>query len=64
MKLAGALPGFGNPRGSVTDWFDDPENGPPTSAARLSWMLLYNVTALIGAEVLGVIGGILHVLPA
>lgn len=57
-------PRLSYPRGGMADWFDDPEHRPPSSAAGLSWMRLYIVVALIGAEALGVIGGMLHVLPA
>jgi len=32
--------------------------------ADASWMRLYIVMALIGAGALGVIGGLLHILPA
>ena len=48
----------------MTDWFDDPENRPSSSMADASWMRLYIVVALIGAGALGVLGGMLHVLPA
>ena len=53
-----------DPRGRVTDWYDDPENRPSPSTADASWMRIYIVVALIGAEALGVIGGMLHILPA
>jgi hypothetical protein len=48
----------------VTDWFDDPEDRQPSWAADETWMRLYIVVGLIGIGALGVIGGMLHVLPA
>lgn len=48
----------------VTDWFDDPEYDQPPWTADASWMRLYIIVGLIGVGTLGVIGGMLHVLPA
>ena len=48
----------------MIDWFKDPEVGQPFSEVRQSWMRLYIVAGLIGIGTLGVIGGVLHVLPA
>jgi hypothetical protein len=64
MDLADAPPGPFDPRIRVTDWFDDPEHSPPSPTVEASWMRLYIVAALIGAGTLGLIGGMLHVLPA
>ena len=62
--LSRRAPTPSDPRSRVTDWFDDPDNRPPSPAADASWMRLYIVVALISAEALGVIGGMLHILPA
>ncbi|MGH1574993.1 hypothetical protein ACRAWG_35565 [Methylobacterium sp. P31] len=48
----------------MTDWFDDPEVSQPSWAAEESRMRLYIAVGLIGIGALGVIGGMLHVLPA
>jgi hypothetical protein len=48
----------------VTNWFDDPEDGRPSSDANKSWMRLYIAAALIGLVRLSVVGGMLHILPA
>jgi hypothetical protein len=46
------------------DWFDLPEDAPPTSATDESRMRLYIAAGLIGIGALGAIGGMLHILPA
>ncbi|GLS73852.1 hypothetical protein GCM10007890_58670 [Methylobacterium tardum] len=51
-------------RAFVTDWFDDREDVHPSWAADESWMRLYIVLGLTGIGALGMIGGMLHVLPA
>ena len=48
----------------VIDWFEDPEDGRLSPSAEKSWMRLYIVAGLIGSGTLGVIGGMLHILPA
>jgi hypothetical protein len=48
----------------VIDWFEDPEESRLSPYAEKSWMRLYIVAALVGFGTLGVIGGMLHVLPA
>ncbi|GJE37097.1 hypothetical protein KHHGKMAE_1153 [Methylobacterium persicinum] len=48
----------------VTDWFDDSDDAQPSRAADASWMRLYITVALVGIGVLGLLGGMLHVLPA
>ena len=46
----------------MIDWFEDQEDGYPSLGS--SWMRLYIVAGLIGFGMLGLIGGMLHVLPA
>jgi hypothetical protein len=48
----------------VTDWLDDPENRPPSPAADASKMRVYIALGLIGMGPLGLLGGMLHLLPA
>jgi hypothetical protein len=48
----------------VTDWFDDPEQAQTAAESRESWMRLYIIAGLIGIGALGVICGMLHILPA
>lgn len=51
-------------RERVIDWFEDPDVGQPLPEARHSWMRLYIVAGLVGVGAFGVIGGLLHILPA
>ena len=46
------------------DWFDLPEDTHPPSAADASRMRLYITVGLIGIGALGMVGGMLHILPA
>ncbi|AIQ89499.1 MULTISPECIES: hypothetical protein [Methylobacterium] len=46
------------------DWSDLPEDIPPSSAADASRMRLYITVGLIGMGALGMVGGMLHILPA
>jgi hypothetical protein len=48
----------------VIDRYEDPEVDQPFSEARQSWMGLYILAALVGVGAFGVIGGLLHILPA
>lgn len=48
----------------VMDWFDDSEDDHTSTIARNSRMRLYIVAVLIGFGALGLIGGVLHFLPA
>ena len=45
------------------DWFDPPEDAHPPSADA-SRMRLYIAVGLIGIGALGMVGGMLHILPA
>ena len=47
----------------MTDWFDAHEDIQPSWAVDESCMRLYIVVGLIGIGALGVIAGVLHVLP-
>ncbi|MGU3467835.1 hypothetical protein ACLBXO_23590 [Methylobacterium sp. C33D] len=46
------------------DWFDLPEDTPPPTGADESRMRLYIAVGLIGIGALGMVGGMLHILPA
>lgn len=46
------------------DWFDLPEDTHPSWAADESRMRLYIAVGLIGIAALGLLGGMLHILPA
>lgn len=48
----------------LMDWSDLPEDIPPSSAADASRMRLYITVGLIGMGALGMVGGMLHILPA
>ncbi|MGH1573612.1 hypothetical protein ACRAWG_26865 [Methylobacterium sp. P31] len=45
------------------DWFDPPDNAHPFEADE-SRMRLYIAAGLIGIGALGMVGGLLHILPA
>jgi hypothetical protein len=47
----------------VVDWSDYLDESRSVSADR-SWMRMYIAAGLIGMGTLGVIGGMLHILPA
>jgi hypothetical protein len=46
------------------DWFDEPEDGRLWTAGDESRMRFYITVGLIGLGALGVVGGLLHILPA
>lgn len=46
------------------DWFDPPDDSHLPSSADGSRMRLYIAAGLIGFGALGMIGGVLHILPA
>lgn len=47
----------------MVDWSDYLDENRPVTADR-SWMRVYIAAGLIGMGTLGVIGGLLHILPA
>ncbi|WP_267427636.1 hypothetical protein [Methylobacterium sp. GC_Met_2] len=47
----------------MVDWSNYLDESRPASADR-SWMRVYIAAGLIGMGTLGVIGGLLHILPA
>jgi hypothetical protein len=46
------------------DWFDPPDDTPRPADADQSRMRLYIAAGLLGIGALGMVGGLLHILPA